>query len=103
MLYPASMRHKRIVAGILGMLMLFFTLFSAFYIIAEADHDCTGDDCPICACIHQCEDTIYQTADRIVPQITIVLPVTFILVTVFHFAIRFSQETLVSRKIRLNN
>ena len=26
-----------------------------FFVIAEAGHDCSGDHCPICACVAQCE------------------------------------------------
>lgn len=29
-------------------------IVSVAYIAAEADHDCTGDDCPVCACVVQC-------------------------------------------------
>ena len=47
-------RAKRIAAGILALTALVVLLFTAFYPAAEADHDCEGEDCPICACIRQC-------------------------------------------------
>lgn len=96
-------RHKRIAAGITGILMLFIMLFSAFYIASETDHDCTGEDCPICACIQQCENTLNQIGDGIAPQVAVIIPVVFLLVSIFLFESLFSQETLVSRKVRLNN
>lgn len=95
--------HKRIAAGIMGILMLFIMLFSAFYIAAEADHDCTGEDCPICACIQQCENTLHQIGDGITSQAAVIIPFVFLLVSIFLFASLFPQETLVSRKVRLNN
>ena len=95
--------HKRIAAGIMGILMLFIILFSAFYIAAEADHDCTVEDCPICACVQQCENTLHQMGDGIASCAAVIIPIVFLLVFIFLFAPLFSQETLVSRKVRLNN
>lgn len=31
---------------------------SVFYIALEADHDCTGVGCPICAAIERCENAL---------------------------------------------
>ncbi len=95
--------HKRIAAGIMGTLMLFIMLFSAFYIVAEADHDCTGEDCPICDCIQQCENTLHQIGDGIASKAAVIIPIVFLLVSIFLFAALFPKETLVSRKVRLNN
>ncbi len=95
--------HKRISAGIMGILMLFIMLFSAFYIAAEADHDCAGEDCPICACIAQCENILHQIGDGIASCAAVIISIVFLFVSVFLFATLFPQETLVSRKVRLNN
>lgn len=96
-------RHKRIMAGIMGILMLLIILFSAFYIAAEADHDCTGEDCPICACIHQCEKTLYQISDGIAVQTAVIIPFVFMLVIPVLFTVCIQHETLISKKIRLNS
>ena len=37
-------------AGLLAFL-IFVTVFSLFYESMEADHVCSGDDCPVCAVI----------------------------------------------------
>lgn len=29
-----------------------------FYIAKEENHNCTGEDCPVCACIHQAEQNL---------------------------------------------
>ena len=78
-------------------------LFSAPFIAIEADHDCTGEDCPICACIAQCENTLHQIGDGAAVQAAVIVPVFFMLILAFLFADNFTQETLVSRKVRLNN
>lgn len=30
---------------------IFVTLASLFYIVKEENHKCTGEDCPVCACV----------------------------------------------------
>lgn len=47
-------RTVRFAAVVISMLMLSVMLFSTFYVIQESDHDCCGDDCPICFQIDQC-------------------------------------------------
>ncbi len=93
----------RITAGIMGLMMLFIVLFSSFYIAAEADHDCCGEDCPICACIHQCENTLRGIGDRAAVRFAVVAPVILILFAAAFVIAAVSQDTLVSRKVRLNN
>ena len=93
----------RITAGIMGLMMLFIVLFSAFYIAAEADHDCCGEDCPICACIHQCENTLRGIGDGVTVRSAAVAPAILILFAAAFVIAAVSQDTLVSRKVRLNN
>ncbi len=96
-------KHKRITAGILVMFIFFTMLFSAFCIAAEADHDCTGEDCPICACIQQCENTLHQIGDGIALQAAVIIPVIFIFLCISLFTLGLPRETPVSGKVRLNN
>ena len=43
------MRRQRI-AAVLAVLVLLALAVSLRCLVCEADHDCTGADCPICAC-----------------------------------------------------
>ncbi len=95
--------YKRIAAGIVGIGMLFLVLFSAFCIAAEADHDCTGEDCPICACLRQCENTLHQMGDGTAFQTAVLIPVVFHPVSALLYAVGFPRETPVLQKVRLNN
>ena len=45
--------RKKNIAVIACVLFVFVTLASLFYIAKEENHQCTGEDCPICACIRQ--------------------------------------------------
>lgn len=103
MLHLHTIKIKRMAAGIVAFLMLFIILFSAALIAAEADHDCTGEDCPICACIAQCEDPLNQIGDVLAVQTAVILPVFFMLILACLLADNFTQETPYSRKVRLNN
>lgn len=49
---------KRVITLILTALFCFAVLFSAVFIIAEAEHDCTGEHCSICYQLSSCENTI---------------------------------------------
>ena len=46
---------RRYISILTGILFLFITFASLFFIAKEETHECTGQDCPICACIHQAE------------------------------------------------
>ncbi len=93
----------RITAGIMGLMMLFIVLFSAFYVAAEAGHDCSGEECPICSCIQYCENTLCGIGGGTTAQISFIIPVLFILLIAGIFTAAVPQESLVSRKVRLNN
>ena len=45
-------------AIMLSVLLAFVMLFSLFFVIAEAGHDCTNEDCPICRILAVVEDTL---------------------------------------------
>ena len=93
---------SRLIAGITGLMMLVFVLFSAFYIAAETDHECCGEDCPICACVHLCENALHGFDDGAAVQSAAVAPFILIL-PVAAFAATACQETPVSQKVRMNN
>nr|MCR5719967.1 hypothetical protein [Lachnospiraceae bacterium] len=71
----STSKVSRITAGIMGLMMLVIVLFSSFYIAAEADHDCCGEDCPICDCIHRCENTLRGIGDGAAVRSAAVAPV----------------------------
>jgi len=93
----------RIAAGILCAMTLAVLLFSAFYIAAEADHHCEGHDCPVCACIHQCENLLHHFG---MISAAVLCIVTFSLLTLKLTALHladFTEITPVTEKVRLNN
>ncbi len=98
-----TFRALRITAGVMVLMMLVAVLFAAFCIAIEADHECSGDDCPICSFIHQCVSTFHSIGNG--PAVRRAAAATIILISlVMAFAITaLYQNTLISRKVRLNN
>lgn len=47
-------RTRRLLAAVGVAFLLGCQIFSVAYIAHEADHDCNGDDCPICVQLQQC-------------------------------------------------
>ncbi|MCR5403641.1 MAG: hypothetical protein K6E91_07475 [Butyrivibrio sp.] len=98
-----GMKRIRLTALIMTAMMLFSMLFSSFFIGAHGVHSCTGEDCPICACIQQCENTIRGLGSGISFVSAVILP-AFLLSLFISFVVpSFKQDTPVSTKVRLNN
>lgn len=90
-------------AWIIAAIMLFAVVSSVFFIAAEAEHECSGDNCPICNCIQQCERLLYHSGDG-VPEHTAALWVAFsVFLSFLFFYPCFVRETPVSRKVRLDD
>ena len=99
-----SDRRQKAVPCLTMVILIFFSVvFSAFYIASETGHDCTGEDCPICACILQCENILHQTGYGTASRGAVIIPVVFAIASTFLFTYVFFRETLVSKKVRLND
>ena len=84
-------------------LFLFVTFASIFYIVKEQNHHCTGEDCPICANIHQAEQTLRNVGNGAITIAAInPMPILFVLLITGQFLL-VSDTSLVSQKVRLNN
>ena len=99
---------KRKWMGICGACIILLTIFTAvFYIASEADHDCTGKDCPICQVIHAAQGILAQTGKTIIQSPSAVqLPIflfTICSVIIVLYQLFHQEHTLVTEKIRFNN
>lgn len=100
---PKTSKAVRIAAGALCVMLLVAVLFSAFYIAAEADHDCCGEDCRICVCLRQCRNTLQRFGIGAAARHAAALPVTVLLFAAMIVIAAFGKETLISEKVRLNH
>ncbi len=100
---PKTAAARRIAAGVMGLMMLAAVLFSSLYIAVEADHDCTGEDCPVCACVRQCENTLRSAGEGFRACPAVLIPFLSVLSAAALSLAAASFATPVSRKVRLNN
>ena len=105
---PLNRRHKtsdsgKITAIFLILVVLLFLFVSTYFIAYEADHECTGEDCPVCALIQMSENSLRQLGSG-APAATAASSL-FVLILVMQICTSDSitLSTPVSRKTRLNN
>lgn len=55
-------KTSRLPAMFLACVLALILLFSVFFIVLEADHDCCGDGCAICAVLSVCETLLHRLA-----------------------------------------
>lgn len=94
---------KKNAAVLIGLFLIFITFGSAFYVASESGHTCSADDCPICECVKECANLLRQVGGSILPQISVMS--SFLLIVLaknIQFSI-FSQDSLVSKKVRMND
>lgn len=96
-------KKKRVFSMAISILFLFVTFVSLFYIVKEENHNCTGEDCPICATIHQAEQTLRDLGAGTVIHVTVnPMPLLSVLAIAGQTFV-VSSTSLVSQKVRLNN
>lgn len=95
--------NKRFAAGIMAMMLLFAMLFSVFFLSVEAGHECDNGDCPICACMQQCSNTIHVILKSNNVAVATIIPIIYYLSLRMSFLCDRKTETLVSIKVRLDN
>ena len=96
-------KKKRHIAAILCIVLLFVTFASLFYIAKEENHQCTGDDCPVCACVHQAEQNLKNLGTGLIAEFCAIFVVLSGSATVRAYVEELFFTSLVSQKVRLNN
>lgn len=54
--------RNRIIAAVLAALAALVMLSSAVFLIEHADHDCAGEDCPVCERLYACAQNFRRLA-----------------------------------------
>lgn len=95
--------RTRITAVLMLFVVLLFLLASAWFIAHEADHDCTGEDCPVCALIRISENNLRQLGSGAPAAAAAVSFILIIMMIQPGTDGGITISTPVSRKTRLNN
>ena len=90
---------RRLSAAFICAALIAITLFSALFIV----NDCTGQDCPVCVCLHQAEQTLRQISAG-PAEAAGEFAVYFVLVTLSaYLSLSVPVVSLISQKVRMNN
>lgn len=96
-------KKQRSISFIVCVFFLFITFASLFYIAKEVNHNCTGEDCPICANIHQAEQNLKNIGSGLTAgNLITTIPVFVVELACIQVALVFCKS-LVNQKVRLNN
>lgn len=96
-------RKRKTLAFIICMAFIATAFFSVLFIVKEADHDCTGENCPVCACIHQAEQTLKQLGTGDTGSAFIIARSFFVITPLFLAVLLIPCVSLISQKVRLND
>jgi len=97
------MKSRRAVAILMTLALLFVMFFSNIYIAHDGDHDCDGEDCPVCALLQASANNLRQMGSGSITAPASTLLVFVVLVMLRSIIFDVAISTPVSRKIRLNN
>ena len=96
-------KMKKITAWIAMLAVVCVMLFSVVYISQHTNHDCTGNDCPVCAVLEQCESSIKNIGTAAI----LIAAICFLCLSIqksaqYHDTVCFCCS-LISQKVRMNN
>jgi len=94
---------NRAVTLILAIAIGFTILFSFFCIAVQPDHDCIGEDCPVCTQISLCEDTVKSLELAVLKIIAAIISAYFCIIQINVPVPYRKQVTPVSMKVKLSN
>ena len=95
------MKNNRKLAILLVALMSFFIVFSAFFVVREADHTCCGDNCPICYQLSVCDSTTKSIAGAgVVATIAMVFALVLFIQLFYDTNIE-RKQSLFARRVKL--
>ena len=97
-------KKSRFLAAVVASALIFAMLFSACFIVAEADHDCSGDDCQICRQISICVDSLKSLCYSILLAVSLAVFARYPAVSMQLFSRKKpARTTLVSLKVKLSD
>lgn len=100
-MYQNNLKRKIALFVALGLLIVIF--FSEIYIITHVHHDCSGNDCPICAQILKLEETIQNIGAAIIRAVVLFAVLYFLIESLSNINQVILFNSPIKMKVRLNN
>ena len=97
------MSKKRIMSWILIVFFVSGVLFSYGYIARNVEHDCTGQECPICMHLQQAAQFLSNIKTMSTTPVFLAFLSVFTLGVVLVYTHEYCTDTLVSLKVELLN
>lgn len=95
-------KSRRVFAAVLVVAVCLAMVFSVCFIAVQADHDCSGADCAICAQLHVCQKLL-----QVAVTVMVLSALALAEEAVFHFYSVAKQllcsTSLVAHKVKLSN
>ena len=91
------------IALMLAVATMSLIVLSVVYVVKEANHDCTGENCPICVQIEQCLNNFRTLGTGTEIQGEIFVVEKFFELTIFLYVCLIVPFTLTKQKVRLDN
>lgn len=95
-------KQKLLSITVIFMLCL-VVMFSSYYIASENNHDCSGENCPICFQINMCESTVKSIGTGVAAAAFTAVAVFVLILSSLKNSDSFLFETPVSLKVKLTN
>ena len=96
-------KRNCITAAVLAVLFALTILTSSVFIISHADHDCTGEDCPICEQVYACAQSLKNLVAAVAAMM-VMLAFRFAAQAVMEQAkYAYIPHTPVNLKVKLSN
>jgi len=96
-------KQRRLAAVILAVLVLVAVMTSLFVMLHAADHDCIGEDCPVCAAVASCRNTLKTLCGGLLAAAVFFACFRFAASVVPFVRVSFHNETPIALKVKLLN
>ncbi len=94
---------KRVSAAVIAAALLLVFFLAGAFIALESDHECEGENCPVCECLEQCGITLRQLGMSLAKPGVSLFTFFFLITGTLRYIIVVCRQTLVSNKVRLND
>ena len=102
MVFATESGKRRRIAGLLALMLISIIIGASALEMAEAEHECCGEDCAVCMCLRTLDDAKAKLGAGLTPQTVAGLPAEHIITDIRPIESTVLFHTLVDDKIRMD-